>query len=199
MPLSSITAGRGDSAGAPAPGLGVWLDFYSNSRVHLTTPLRNHMGLVTLVAYDPASTAQELRDGALEDPYAAWKEARRATAAARRPLYLLLVLGFVALLARAVRDAEDWVAAVLGIGLIPIATELTSYYLCILLGFAALSQRRELLAALLVLLSALSCGIVEVWHWYDEVFTWTSFAVVALVLYVTVSTMRVGNDGPASS
>ena len=198
LPLSGFTAGRGDSAGSPARGLGVWLDFYANSRVHLSTPLRNHMGLPTAVAYDAESTAQKLRDGALDDPYAPWKEARRNTFSARRPLYVLLVLGYLALLARAVRDADDWVAAVLGIGLIPIATELTSYYFCILLGFAALANRREVLGALLVGLSALSWGVVDVWHWYDEVFAWTSVAVVAFVVYVTV-TARFGRNNVSES
>ncbi len=101
--------------------------------------------------------------------------------------------GILSLASRVVRDAEDWVVAVLGIGLIPIATELTSYYLCVLLGFAALTCRRQFLGALLVGLSALSWGIVEVWHWYDEVFTWTSLAVVAFVLYATAAA-RPGRD-----
>ena len=188
LPISGFTVGRADSGGGPARGLGVWLDFYANSRVHLSTPLRNHMGLATLLAHDPASTAQKLRDASLDDPYARWKEARQTTFSARRPIYLLLALGYLALLARAVRDAEDWVAAVLGIGLIPIATELTSYYYCILLGYAALARRRESLGILLVLLSALSWGFVEIWHWYDEVFVWTSLAVVLLVVYATAST-----------
>ena len=190
IPLSALTVGRGDSAGSESRGLGVWLDFYENSRVHLSTPLRNHMGLQTLLAHDSASTSQKLRDRRLEDPFEPWKQARRENFSARRPAFLVLVVAFAAFLAHVVRQREDWVAAVLGIGLIPIATELTSYYLCILLGFAALASRRNFVGAALVGLSALSWGIVEIWHWYDEIFTWLSLAVAAFVVLATASELR---------
>ncbi|MEE9609444.1 MAG: hypothetical protein V3U03_17040, partial [Myxococcota bacterium] len=173
LPLSVLSAG----------GLGAWADFVENSRIHLSTPLRNHVGLRTVLSYDPAGRSSLTRDASLEDPYAPWKEQRRAVFAGRRVLFWGLVLGFVVLLARAAEGRELWVAAALGIGLIPIATELTSYYYGVLFGCAALWLRRESVGIALCALSALTWLIADRWHWYDEIFTWSSLAAVAFAVF----------------
>ncbi|NQZ98931.1 MAG: hypothetical protein HRU01_20700, partial [Myxococcales bacterium] len=134
VPLSGVVMGRSDSAGGTGPGLLVWLDFANNSRIHLTTPLQNHMGLQTLLSFDPDQTARKLRDITQTDAYADWKRARVETLRDRYPLYVLAVIGFAAWLAVVGREREDWVVASLGIGLVPIASELTNYYYAVLLG-----------------------------------------------------------------
>ncbi len=89
------------------------------------------------------------------------------------------------MLALAVRTEPEWVAAVLGIGAIPFAFELTNYYYSILLGFGLLSARREGIGASLCGISALSWGIVEHWQWRDEIMTWCSVMVLVYVLGCT--------------
>jgi hypothetical protein len=178
VPLSGVAAG----------GLGAWPAFAENSRVLLGTPLRNHVGLRTLLAFDPAATSRQLLDPALDDPYAPWKEARLGTFAARRPVFLACLAVFLVLLAAAVRRAGDWEATVLALGLVPIALELTGYYWSLLAAYALLWERRPWIGAALCALSAAGwavAGLLPGEERYDEVFTWISLATVAFVAFAT--------------
>jgi hypothetical protein len=180
LPLASIAAGR----------LSVWSEFAENSRVLFATPLRNHVGLGTLVAWDASATARALLDPTLDDPFEPWKRAREQTAERRRWLFLAGVAGFAALLVAAVRRAEDWVATVLAIGLIPIAVEVTCYYWVLLAAYALLWQRHRSIGALLCALSAAGWLVASRPHAYDELyhdqyFTGISLLTVGFVLFAT--------------
>ena len=166
-------------------GIDAWPDFVENSRVHLDTPLQNYLGLKTVLSYDHSVRSRFAKDASAEDPWAAWKQARREAFEGRGWLFVGAVLAYLALLARAVSQQEDWVAAALGIGLIPIAAELTGYYYAVLLGMGLLWTRRESVGAALCGLSALGWGIANRWHFYDEIYTWISLAAVAFVLLAT--------------
>jgi hypothetical protein len=176
VPLSLLTGGRD-----------AWSAFIADSRVHVATPLRNHMGLPTVLAFSSDEVASVDR---AEDPFAHWKDSRRARFAAHRPLFAGLVLAYVALLTVAVTRQPLWVAATLGIGLVPVATELTSYYYAILLGFGFLWTRREAIGVALVGIAALSWAMVEAWHFYDVVFARLSLAVVCFVAAATALLAR---------
>ncbi len=175
VPLSGVGAG----------GLGAWPAFLENSRVLLGTPLRNHVGLRTLLAYDPSTSARILADPSLDDPYARWKEARRRTFEARRPLFAACLAGFLILLAAAVRRAEDWSASVLALGLVPIAFELTCYYWALLAAYALLWERQPWVGAALCALSASGWWIADRWFFYDELFPWISLATLGFVAFAT--------------
>ena len=182
VPLSGVAAG----------GLSAWAAFAENSRVLLGTPLRNHVGLRTLLAWDPRSTATKLEDQTLDDPYAPWKEARRRAFEARRPVFVACVLGFVVLLAAAVRREEDWSATVLALGLVPIALELTGYYWSVLVAYALLWERRPWIGPALCALSASGWWIAGFGTppdetAFDEVFTWISLATVVFVVLATAA------------
>jgi hypothetical protein len=177
VPLSGVAAG----------GLGAWPTFFENSRVLLATPLRNHAGLRTLLAYDPATTARVLQDPSLDDPYTRWKEARRETFEARRPVFVASVAAFVVLLAAAVRRAEDWSASVLSIGLVPVALELTCYYWAVLTAYALLWERSRWLGAALCALSASGWWIADRWFHYDESLPWISLATVGFAALALLS------------
>jgi hypothetical protein len=175
-------------SGVAAGGLGAWPAFAENSRVLLGTPLRNHVGLRTVLAYDPAATSRQLLDPALDDPYAPWKEARQRTFAARRPIFAVCLAGFGLLLAASVRRAEDWEATVLALGLVPIALELTGYYWSVLAACALLWERRPWIGVALCALSAAGWALAALLPGearYDEVFTWVSLATVLFVLLAT--------------
>ena len=121
VPLSLVVVG-GDLRG----GIDAWKGFVANSRKHLDTPLTNNVGLMSVVAYQKGSTTSNLRGFDIDTPWDTWNSARRRVMLQRRPILWLLIAAYLALLVRAVRDREDWIVLVLGIGLIPIATQLTS-------------------------------------------------------------------------
>ncbi len=190
LPLAAVGTG---SAGS-------WLEFADNSRVLLDTPLRNDMGLRTVLSYDPDNRARDVVDRRLPDPYAPWKERREAAFAERRALFVLLVAGYLVLLALAARGQPDWVAVVLGAGLVPIATELTCYYSALLVVFALLWERHPSVGLGLCALSAAGWGLVEAFHFFDEVFTGICLATVAFIVFATVLVARgatgAGQEGP---
>lgn len=185
VPLSAVTSG----------GLDSWAGFVANSAKHLDTPLTNNMGLKTVVTYEHDRRASQSRSRAEPDPYSSWKEARRSSYARRKVGFYLLVAGFVALLALAVRDQPDWVALALGVGLVPIAAEVTCYYYSVLLVYGLLARRAgEALALAVGALAAATHLLALLWDWYDEIFTWMSLLVVVFVVLVTAgwSRLRVG-------
>ena len=167
-------------------GVQPWLDFIDNSRTHLATPLKNHVGLKTVLAYDAEHADRLIRGGTAEDRYLEWRAAREARGAERVVSYWLLLAGFGTLLAFAVRDQPDWVAATLGIGLIPVAFELTNYYYAILLGYGLLVVRWPGVGPALLGLSALGWAIVDRRQWQDEIMVWASVSVLVFVCFCTL-------------
>jgi hypothetical protein len=99
------------------------------------------------------------------------------------------VLAFVALLARAVRDQDDWVALAIGVGLIPIATELTSYYYSVLLIAAFLWRRDPWIGVGLCLVSACTGAIAAGLRMEDDVYAAIS---ASIVLFVVWAALRIG-------
>src|SRR5262245_2628262 len=172
---------------AAGGGVRAWSEFAANSRKHLETPLRNYVGLPTVVSFVPAPSAQEMRaaEQVSEDPYAAWKDDRRAADANRRWLFFALVAGYLWWMARVAGRESAWVAGVLGVGLITIAAELTCYYSAGLAFFGLLWLRRESIGALLCLLSGAGWWIASSGRPLDEVYTGVSLASVLFILIAT--------------
>jgi hypothetical protein len=175
VPLSIATSG----------GIDTWRDFIDNTRRHLGTPSANRISLQTLISYDAESRAEVTYRPDDTDPYHLWKRARIETLESRRPVFGLAVLGFLALLAVAVRGREDWIVGVLGVGLIPVAMEPSNYYMAALLAFAFLSVRFPQVGVALCGLAAFTIASRFVWPWPDELFVWLSLQVLAFVAYAT--------------
>lgn len=167
------------ASGGPAR----WLEFAERSRVQLSTPLANHVGLVTALSFDPAARSEVARDTSLADPMEHWKEARRARFAERRWLFGALAAGFAVLLARAAAGRPLWVGAILGAAGIPVALELTGYYWSVLLLLAFLGARRPAIGPALCLFGVSGYAISELWHWTDEIHAAISVLGVALAFY----------------
>ncbi len=166
-------------------GLEAWPAFFENSRKHLGTPLTNNVGLATLLGYSSAGRARLLVDDRLTDPYEPWKLARQQTQAARRPLLGVIFIAYLLLLARALRQAEDWQAAVLGIGLLPVVGEVTCYYYSILLALAFLGERVPWSGPALLFYSLSTWVCAAATGWFDEQFTGVSAFTLLLVGLVT--------------
>jgi hypothetical protein len=164
----------------------VWSEFVDNSRLHVDTPLTNNVGLKTVISYDESSNMRQATAPDLDDPYQIWKQARKDTFSARFPVYLIVVSAFIVLLAKRVRDEEDWIALTLGIGMIPLATELTCYYYSIMLGFGFLwLQGRYAIGAALSALALFTQIATIATGYNDELYSATSFAIVVFVFWVT--------------
>jgi hypothetical protein len=187
VPLSGLAAG----------GLGAWVAFAERSRTLLETPLRNHVGLRTLLAWNPAATSRALQDPSRDDPFAPWKAARQRTFAGRRALFAAGVAGFGVLLAAAVRRAEDWSATVLALGLVPVAFELTCYYWALLAAYGLLWGERPWIGAALCALSALGWAIADRSYYFDDAFTWISLATLAFVVGATAACLAAPRSRPA--
>lgn len=178
VPLS-LTVG-----GPEHGGLAGWRDFVNNSEKHLSTPLTNHVGLSVVVSFDPANRVTMLKDLWLDSPWDMWKETRRRTFAERWVVFGLIAGAFGIALAVAVRSLPDWATLALGVGAIPVFTELTSYYYGILLGFAFLWPRYPVAGVGLALASFLTAVTPAVFQEEDVRHVILS---VIIVLYVLVT------------
>jgi len=179
LPVSALVAG----------GFRPWLDFVHNTRLHMDTPGSNTMGLKTALSYT-SSGRLEILQARDPDPSKAWKEARHSAFSKRRPIFFVLGLGFLALLVRSLKRQEDWAAGVLGLGALPILLEPACYYTSVLLLFGLLWTRREIVGAALCALSAVLWAIAAAWYEWDDIFTWSSVAVVLFVTFATAVMRR---------
>lgn len=192
--LGLVALGAASSAAFGGPG--VWREFAERSRVQLATPLANHVGLVTLLSYDPQLRSAVARDASLPDPMQRWKEARRARFAERRVLFAALVAGFALLLARAAGAAPLWVGAALGAALVPVALELTGYYWSVLLVTGLLAARNPGIGVALCGFAAAGWGVSELWHWTDQIHVaWSGLGVAYAVVCAGLAT-RAGRVTP---
>ena len=132
------------------------MDFVENSRLHLSTPANNLVGLPSLLAYHLHGWSAGSLRRVEQRPEPASEALRPEIGAQDWILRALLFAAYVSLLGLAASRHPDWVAAVLGVGLIPVTLDLSSYYLAGLLAFAALWTRREGIGVALLLLSATS-------------------------------------------
>jgi hypothetical protein len=173
-----------------------WSGFVENSRKHLSTPLTNNMGLKTVISWDSATRVARARDFTGSDAFAKWKADRRAVFASRKLLYYALLAAFLLLLAVCAAPQPDWVALVLGIGLIAFAAELTNYYYSIFLGFALLWRRTPLIGIALLGIAAASCCVPFFAPWDDARYFDLSLDFLGLVIAATALSFRAARAPP---
>ncbi len=178
VPVSVVTSG----------GIAAYPEFIRNTAKHKETPLTNYMGLRTVAAWRPAEVGRRMKNDSLTDPWQPWKTARIKAFNQIKPLYAIAVLGFLALLALAVRSGEPWVAAALSSMFIAVGVELTCYYYAFIAATALLYAKREAVGRLVLLLTAFTqfaawAPLPGMAKWIDEQYTLMSAAtVVAFVL-----------------
>jgi hypothetical protein len=100
----------------------------------------------------------------------------------RRYLFALLVAAITLVTGYAITTQEDWLAAVLGIGLIPIMTAPLSYYFSVLLVFGFVGWRRPFVGVALCGLAALTRAIPFVVSGMDVRSAAVSVPIVAFVV-----------------
>lgn len=172
---SSLMAGRTQ----------IWSEFAENSRKHLGTASANLVGLPVFLAYDHDTRLEIMTDPLALDRHGAWKESLVEAGRRARPSHWAVLLAFVLLLAVAVRGAPDWVAAILGVGLMPVAFQLSSYYYCGFVVFAALWPRWAGVGLGLASLAWLTNVVVGLWPAADAQYAWLSLVTFAFAGGVT--------------
>jgi hypothetical protein len=184
VPVSALYGGGFDS----------WRGFIANSQKHLATPLTNNMGWKTVVAWRPSTQEYLEHDNRAFDPYARWQQAQRDNFHAMRLVFLAGLLAYIVLLAAAVERSEDWVALVLGIGLILFAAQLTSYYFIVFLGFAFLWPWLPRSGSALALLSFATCEFGLAFPGWDDCYFAISVEYVAFVIALTAAVAWTGRQ-----
>ena len=172
------------TAGGLVEGMRVYAAFLDNSVKHVQTPLANYMGLRTVLAYRPAEVARHLRDDRLFAPWKRWSESRREASRQMLPVHIAVALGYLILLALAVRRIEPWMSLALGSTLIAVGPELTCYYYAFILAVAVLHARHDAVGPLLLGVTALSHAMalppIHGWLiWPDELYTFISAVTLA--------------------
>lgn len=127
-------------SGWRAGGLQAWTEFSVNSRRMVGTEASNILGLPVVLAWRPGLQRALNIDPLRENPLEAWEQTQAESVRATRPAVAVAALAFVALLALAVRRRPAWVAALLGLGLVPIVHRLANYYFCWPLVYALLLE-----------------------------------------------------------
>ncbi len=168
---------------AKSGGVEGYREFIQNTIKHKETPLTNHMGLRTLIAYRPWEVGRTLRNNKFDDPWVKWKEARLRSFKQTRPVFVMLVAVFLVALGFACRGADPWVAAALSATFIVIGAELTSYYLAFIIVVALLSERDDYIGRLLIFLTGFTqfvawAPVPGMATWIDEQYTLMSLGTV---------------------
>lgn len=189
--LSAIVVGGSLRGGAEA-----WEGFAANSRKHLATPLNNNIGFQTLLSFEPSSRAEKLSSYWIDAPWDTWTAARRRVSEDRRILYWVLVCAFVVALARAVQHQPDWMAAILGLTLMPVALNVTCYYYAAFLLFGLVWGRDQRTGIALAALAGLSNIVPALWTFEDDIHVAISAATLVFVVCVLIWNTR--NDKAAS-
>ncbi|MCC6408779.1 MAG: hypothetical protein IT453_16575, partial [Planctomycetes bacterium] len=191
VPISFVTSG----------GVSAWSQFATNSAKHQETPLTNYMGLRTVLTWradSPARTEESRDDQTFWD---AWRTSRTRAWGEMRVVHLALVGAWLVLLALAVRGREPWLAAALSVTLIPVAVELTCYYLAFVVALVPVAERRPRAGYLLLALSALSllvslAPLGSMTTWEDQQFTQLSVLTLIAFALVLFAFRRRDRDAP---
>jgi hypothetical protein len=170
-------------------GVDAWKGFARNIAHHAGTPTINAVGLGTWLSWDSETRLTRLEQTA-PDPGRAWKDAHTRRAAGRWPLRAGLALCLLAATLWAARREESWSAAALGVGLIPVLLDPSSYYTGIFLAYGLLWTRRPSIGAGLCALSAFGWLAVAGGRGQEQGFAWISAAMLALVGLAATALLR---------
>ena len=171
-------------------GPDIWGEFLDNSAKHATTPMSNTIGLAVVLGHGPETRLEVLTDPLLPNDLAVWEERVASSDRRTTPLRWAAVLGFLVLLARVTRSAPEWSAAVLGLGLMPLALKLSSYYYSALTLYAALATVHGGVGLALASLAWLTNVVHGLWSFPDDRHFGLSLLVLVFVLGTTIALAR---------
>lgn len=165
----------------------VWSEFARDIRKHASSFTGNMTGLKAVMAYDHdtsvARTASLERE---DDPFRVWIEFRERTLAERRFLHVVLALALSLVVLLAAVRQPDWVVAVLGMGLTPVLTSVSSYYFAFFLLFGLVGWLRPAVGIALCGLSIGTQAVPFFVQYFDDRYTATSVLILAFVVLASV-------------
>lgn len=177
---SSLVAGRAS----------IWTEFADNTAKHTASISSNLVGLRVWLAYDAGHRLQMTTDPLRQDRHEDWRAHVARRQHRLRFVKWLAAAGFLWLLARAARGRPEWAGAVLGLGLMPFALELSSYYYAGFVLYAALWTIRPALGVALAGLACLSNVVMGLWSFPDEQHARLSMLVAVFAALVTATLAR---------
>lgn len=186
------------SAAPSTQGFSTWLSFASNSAVD-TVPSANNIGLKGILAHREHDKWAMVKG--MPSSVSRWERGRSEALASREGWRIAgIAAGIVLLGAAAIRHREeDWVAATLSIGAVPIAFHLASYYHACIVVFALLAGRQPWIGVGLCALAAFSQATVYFGLESDERYVWLSVGWIGFVavsaagmIFATKPTARSG-------
>jgi hypothetical protein len=168
-----------------------WIAFAENTRKHAATPVGNLMGLPAVVAFDPATSQDELLSTDIES-LDRWRLARAETLRARRVVLWPLAAVFVGLCAWTVarRRYAAWEWVLVSILLAVSLGQISSYYYVFLILLALWAVDRPLSFGLLVAALAASLAIGLAGLATDVQYFWLSLLFVALPVAMWLARVR---------
>jgi len=160
-------------------------------RKHSGAFVANLTGLKALVAYD--GDTRVAKTAALEvaqDPFQVWLNFRDRIVAERRLIHVGLAVMLSLVVLAAIRHQPEWVVAVVGLGLTPILTSISSYYYSFLLVFGLVGWWRPAIGIALCLLAVLTQAVPLLFSYFDDRYTATSVLILAFIGFASVALAR---------
>jgi hypothetical protein len=183
-----------------------WSAFAENTAKHAATPSANLVGLPALLSFRPSTRADVLFDEQAVDPFARIRAARRENFAPLRPLHWIAALAAVVMILRSLRGARErspvWWASALGIVLVPVLLETSSYYTSFLALAVVLAHERRHVIADPVPGAIAGCLVARLAGLVNDVFYAVASALVvvangAVLVLVTRATRPAEEEPPA--
>ena len=150
-----------------------WGDWSHKIALHSVQPNVNHVGLRTLIQFDPSKTIR-----ALSQTGGDWSWEQSETFVRRRPLYILVIALFTVLALAGARGRDLRQAALIGMMMIPIYFYASNYYLHyvfvlpLLIDYSEDNRRQRLLWGLVSTVVLLIC-VSEYWG-FRRCSAWTN-------------------------
>jgi hypothetical protein len=194
----------GLAAGALLIGVSVWVsgrgsavipEFARNMSAYSDLKAVNSMGWQALLTYNEQPTPPRLVGDRLVYSESDRMAQNRRVFEARRGLYWLGVALYLALFWRALRDAEDWEAAALGVVGILLFTQAAQYYMSCMVPLALLGLGRPRVAMALMATLAAWGAVLLADGESARAFAWCSALALTLVGYVLIELARVPRSG----
>jgi hypothetical protein len=168
-----------------------WPAYVTNITKHARSFASNFTGLRTVMAYDhDTRSARTARLGLERDVFRIWTAYREQTLRERRLAFGGLTLALSVLVVASVARQTPWVAAVLGLGLVPVLTSISSYYYSCFLLFGLLGWLRPSVGVALCILAAATQAVGLTLREFDERYTVISLLVLAFVVFTSVVMLR---------
>lgn len=172
-------------------GTATWREFATHLRMHDATPTSNRMGLRAVLGHHAEGRIDRVHRPRAVDPFARWKELRRARLADLRLVHVGGLVAGAGLIAWAAhRLQRPWLS--LGVGLLALTVHagLTCYYHSFLVLAAPLSRARRHVELALLAVAVVGNAITLRFVAWDDRYALLSLLHIAFAVFVAMLLAR---------